>query len=690
MKRIKCVLAAMLAFCILCGLLSGCSKPEGAQAHNEERLKYDFTEALLINLYKGELYAIGLPQGTETETGTKVEVFSENGEKKRELFLEGIDVYPSCWDIFDDAIYFVTEIYTRSEETKQWENRCALYSADIESGKSQELYEFSGFSSIKKIRASDDGMIYCFGTKQSYDSYSDTLFLDNGEIIDYSYSGEVFGYYDRDKGEYIESELAYPVAFGERDGNVIVYAFEEEVGYYFHDYKSKTDNYTNKLKKIEDIELINDNKDYVFAGVEAGCTGTLAVSGISDESGIIQIDDNLTFSSCGTVCTEGDYVCVSALEDVYSFEHNVFKYYTANVSTSNPPVKIISSSYFEPLFSCGSQIRNQQLTRDGFALTVLSLDRDYDLAMLNTSEIYANDVKEKGSFYPLNDIPGVAEYMESCFPYVKEAATNDNGEIWMLPVSLDVDVMIYNEKNCADSDITFPRELEPFLQQMRKGAEVSKYYDCSRYRVVKTMLRSYLSLNNSFDTDSFRSYAPLLKGMYGDEVFEPRADVNVNLALSSKQTNDKLGISDIYSDAVYKKALFTTDSSSSGQCLLIGDENLLAASMPYAKGAKSSAVCSFICVNPSSEHLEETLLFIERLVSYLSRKQNSLIFKDKDTYSSDRFTQSLYEVYENSQIYFEIPPEVYYNDFENYCAGDITLDQFIDEADRKLSAYLNE
>lgn len=690
MKKSKSrLVAAILVLCITFSIPVGCSTSEGKEIHNEERVKYDLAEAALINLYKGDLYAVQLSLDTKTENNTKVEIFAKDGEKKGELLIKNTNGSISCWDISDDRVYFVSEVMELSEESQQWENKCELYSVGIEGGESEKLYTFEELSSVKKIRTSQDGMIYCLGLKKNYEDYSDTLFLDNGETVEYSYSGEVFGSFDKANGDFLVNEASFPVAFDERSGDVILYAFDKEKGFYFHDIKSGTDCYTNKLKQIDDMELINDNKDYVFAG-GSGYTGTLAVSGISDESGVIQIDDNMFFSRCGQLCAEDDYICVNALEDVYSYDRSVFKYYTANVNTANPPVNIICSSFFEPLFSCGSQIKNQQLSQDGFALTVLSLDKSYDLAMLSTREIYANDIKEKGSFYPLNNVPGVAEYIDSCFPYVKEASVNDNGEIWMLPISLDVCSLIYNEKNCADNSITFPNRLEDFLRQIRKGAEASKYYDCSGYCVTEMMMNSYLSLNNSFDTDGFRSFAPLLKDMNKDKAFASNPNINISLALSSKQINYKLGISDVYTDTVYNQALFTTLLSSGSQRDLIGDKNLLAASLPYAEGAKSGAICTFVCVNPNSKHLEETLMFIERTVARLSEQQNSFVLKDKNTYGSDPLAQSLYEVYANSEIYFDVPSDVYYNDLEKYFADEITLEQFISEANRKLSAYLNE
>ena len=690
MKKLKYrLVAVIIALSMTCGISAGCSTTEEKEIHNEERVKYNLAEASLINLYKGDLYAVGLSQDTTTENNTRVEIFAKDGEKKGELLIKNTNGSISCWDISEDRVYFVSEVMEISEESKQWGNKCELYSVGIEGVEPEKLYTFEDFSSMKKIRVSQDGIIYCLGLKKSYEDYSDTLYLDNGETVDYSYSGEVFGSFDKTTGDFLAAKTSFPVAFDERNGDVILYAFDKENGFYFHDIKSGTDLYTNKLKQIDDMEMINDNKDYVFAG-GSGYTGTLAVSGISDESGVIQIDDNMIFSRCGQICAEDDYICVNALEDVYSYDRNVFKYYTANVSTDNPPVNIISSSFYEPLFSCGSQIKNQQLSVDGFALTVLSLDESYDLAMLSTREIYANDIKEKGSFYPLNNVPGVAEFLDSCFPYVSEAAVNDKGEIWMLPISLDVCSIIYNEKNCADNDVTFPNGLEDFLRQIRKGAEASKYYDCSGYCVTEMMINSYLSLNHSFNTDSFRSFTPLLKDMNNDKVFIANPNINVSLALSSKQINDKLGTSDVYTDTVYNGSLFTTILSSSSQRNLIGDENLLAASLPYAEGAKSGAICTFVCVNPNSEHLEETLLFIERTVARLSQQQNSFVLKDKNTYGSDSLAQSLYGIYANAEIYFDVPSDVYYNDLEKYFADEITLEQFIAEADRKLSAYLNE
>lgn len=667
---------------------SGCSKLEIKHYYYAERLKYELTEdteATCFDLYNGDLYEIALNLDTEVTDSVKMGIYSGDGKRKGELLIRGIDGYVPCFDILNGVIYLA------SVEITNKGTFCYLYSADINGGDAEKIYEFENTSDIKKIRASNDGNIYFLIEKRKYERYSDVLDLENGEVISYDYSGEVFGSCGYDGGNYTESDIAYPLAFDERNGTVIVCAFDKENGFYFQNYKTKENIYTNKLKNITDIALINDNNDFAAATL-SGYNGTLAVSSITDESGIVQLDDSVYFSRCGSICAENDELCVNALRDPYNEYRSVFKYDTSAVNTAAPPVRLISSSYFEPLFSCGSQIKNDRLSSEEFALSVLSLDPGYDLIMMDTRESYAYNVKEKGSFYPLNDVPGVSEYIEKCFPSVRETAVDDNGDIWMLPLSLDVCSVIYNAKNCADRGITFSADISDFVSQIEKISDVSDYYHCSEYLVSEAMLTSYLSENNSFDTESFRSFAPLLKEILTDKAFEFDPNTNVSYAISQKLENEKLealfGYSDEEVDKAYRNALFTTILSSGDQRRITGDENLLSAPLPYVNYPCS--ICSFVCVNPNSAHLGETLAYIERLTSYLSQKNESFVFDNMECFGGTPLAKSLYDIYAKSEIYFEIPSEVYYTDFGKYRAGEITLDEFITETDYKLSAYLNE
>ncbi len=687
MKRIKTA-ALALAVSIL---FTACSKPENnTQLYNEARVEYDIDDSYMVNLYEDNVYSVPLNMDMvydENFEGEKVSVFDGEGKLTRELALKGIYT-TSCWDIYDDTIYLVSEDMSQSVETGEIINKVTLYSADIQTGETKELYEFQNISRMKKIRVIDN-KLYWLGKKKVFDNYSDVLYLDNGDAIAYDYSGNAIGCYDLSSGANSESDIPFPEAFSERNGRVIAYAFEKEKGYCFCDFaEGEVLCYTNKLNQITDFEFINDNLDYIFLGLNYA--GTLSFSGMDDTSGIIQLDDNIWANQ---ISVEGDYICVQGSESAYFAEGKIFKY-LANVSTADPPIRVVTSSMeiaYNPLFSCGYQVKTDMLSRDSFALTVLSLDKDYDLAMMSTNEGYAGEMKEKGSFYPLNDVPGVQEYIDSCFPYIKDAATNENGEIWMLPVALDIPTVVYNQKNCGDNGISFSSDFEEFIKTMEKTAKISNNYSCERYSLIRSVLNSYLSENNSFDTEVFRNIAETLKEKYNSRFFNNYSS-EVGTAMYFENLKNKWGFTSPDSDyytSIYDEALFYTDVNAKSQETLSGDENLLAAPLPTVSG-KNNALCKFICVNPNSEHLAEALLFIERTVSRFADKENSFNLKDKALYSDDPYTQSLYSIYENAEITFNIPEEVYEMDFNSYINGEIDLESFITEADRKLSAYLNE
>ena len=52
--------------------------------------------------------------------------------------------------------------------------------------------------------------------------------------------------------------------------------------------------------------------------------------------------------------------------------------------------------------------------------------------------------------------------------------------------------------------------------------------------------------------------------------------------------------------------------------------------------------------------------------------------------------ESLYELYADAEIGFNVSEEICFDIYKQFHQGDITLDELITEADRKLSAYMKE
>lgn len=565
----------------------------------------------------------------------------------------------------------------------------SVCSFDISGGSPVTVCELDNLDEIEKI-AVQNGKLYWLGQCKKEAKTVEPLIDKEGNHIYYSDSGKKMGCVDLESGESVESEIEFPVSFAVSKGKVTVYAFDEKAGFYFADYASPNDKqYTNKLGVINNFEFYGAGGEFTFVG-NTGYSGILPVSKTDNDSGIIKAANGVYAFSASELCaSESGFVWLKAADSPTSFERNIKRYDLSGLSMSGNPIRVISSQYYEDLpFTAGSEIKSEQLSEEGFALTVLSLDKNYDLAVVGSEQGFANEIKEKGSFYPLNDINGVSEYLDSCFPYIKESVTDSEGNICMLPVRVVIPLMIYNEKNCAENRIAFSEDPEAFMQSVKQASSVSGYYyDCLRFWTVRTQIWGYLSSGKTFDTEEFRRLAELLKEQCTEDIFI--SNFEIYSALMTMQTELE-GHENPYYKSIYDKTLFTQLRYYNMQRTFINDENLRAAPMPVQGSGKNIAFCTFICVNPYSDRLSETLGYIESLVNAMSLEKNSCMLSDKSTYESTAIAQDLYSVYENGEIYFQIPAEIYTLDFEKYCADEITLEEFIVEAERKLLTYLNE
>lgn len=560
-----------------------------------------------------------------------------------------------------------------------------ICSVNINSGAVDRICELKKLDNIEKIGVCGD-KLYWLGEHRSEAKPVDPFMTEEGVSVYFEDTGKKMGSIDLLSGENVFSETEFPVTFSVSGENIKIYAFDSEGGYYFANYgEPSAKNYTNKLGMLTSFEFYGNRGELAFIGAN-DFQGVLPVSKADGESGVIRVvNDVYPFFASDLCASETGYVWLKTADSAMSSEKLIKRYDLNNTIVSGSPIRIISSQYFtEQTFSAGSEIQMNQLSGEGFALTVLSLDKSYDAAMIGSDQGIANDIKEKGSFYPLNDVPGVSEYLDRCFPYIKEAVTDSEGNICMLPIAVEIPLVAYNEKNCAENGFALSKELEPFIQAVKQASAVSEYYDCGSYWLTQTQLIGYLSENQSFDTEKFRSLALLLKERCSEEIFKS------NFELYSALMTVQSGAEDRYYRAIYEKTLFTQLLYRFQQTALINDENLRAAPMPLSGKGKSVAVCTFLCVNPYSDRLSETLGFIENTAESMSSRRNSCMLADLSTYENTPFARDLYSIYENGEICFQIPSEIYADDFERYCADEITLDAFIAEGDRKLSAYLNE
>lgn len=337
----------------------------------------------------------------------------------------------------------------------------------------------------------------------------------------------------------------------------------------------------------------------------------------------------------------------------------------------NAPMNLLCSRLIRATpFGCGYTINAVELSDEETALKILSQDRDYDLCCTKTTDTFSYSIKKQGSFYPLNDVPGVCEYLDKCFPPIKEAFTDENGDIWALPLFTDTDFVF---SNIGDTDFS-QMKLDEFLDYMEGlPEEEADLTNCDVFTLRYAALSRYVMTHDSFDTAEFRDAAEKMKNsalLNRNGTYTPKVT-----AQSEKVLMLMTGIDTV---RTYFSKLYEREYRVSGMPC-ISEQNVIIPDV------------TFLSVNPASEHLSDALDYIERLTSHQLAEPNTFIIKEGEgNYTDSGTVKQMIGLCENAQVYFSYPWELYYWDFIDYLNDKTSLDDFITEADRKLKTYLNE
>lgn len=555
------------------------------------------------------------------------------------------------------------------------DNGTELLCMDIKTGQSERLCEIEGLYNVNNLEITN-GSAYILGRDASRINVKGTYFDEFGM---YEYTGERMYKVSLGNGEITAGSVEFPQAFSALDGDVLVYAADED-GFYFTDFDNEKKSY-NDLGSITAMELYDKDK-FIFSSDKIIFKLNSASADSSD--GIAEITENVIVSKGNDVRFEGGFGFVRNLYGHETEDGVIERFKTSDYIKPNNKIRFISAEYsFDEPFGCGYVIEQRELDSESFALTVLSQDSGYDMCIINSAQDYSANIRSKGSFYPLNDVEGVAEYLENCFPYVKDTAYTEDGDIWMLPVLLNAGSVYYSSENCSAAGVSITDDMlyEDFINQCKKASEsdFSDGYSAHCYQLTQNMLLNYLSANTSFNTELFRSFAEFSKENANISSFPSYMPISCNAE------------NELFSGKGAGGFLFGYCFGSSRQLDFAELDFLRARPIPQLEGISKNAVtCAFITVNPSSSNLEAALDYIGSLAKHLSTQKNSLILSDKSLYSDTDYMRDLYGIYENGQICFNVSSEIIFDDYIEYCSGRLDLDSLILEADRKYAAYLNE
>lgn len=437
---------------------------------------------------------------------------------------------------------------------------------------------------------------------------------------------------------------------------------------------SYSDKVYHNLKQINDFTVFNEHNDYLYKKFHS--TYSLTAASVDADKSEVELMPKFTGSFIIKCKNEYAYFTDISNEKLIRFRYDSY-------IRKNKRLTVLSTDNYKDFipFGCGYTILHNVLTDEEMALALLSLDKNFDICCINSKQDISANIRDKGSFYPLNKIKEVNEYLDSCFPYIKEIATNSDGDIWMLPIYIDIPCFIYNPYVCKEYgiDISSFKNFNGLLTQLDNLNQNNTLKDSYYYNnrsLNKYFLYQYFSDFNSFNSNMFRDFAQTSKSKLNYTVTPNSGNIMLPINLSFNKIDN---------------FLFMLIEDSSYQVNVANNETLRACALPDFTDVKANiATCCFLTVNPASKNLKEALQYISSLCKYLMSMNENIMTKDRTLYPATRLMDDLYNIYSNGNICFTYPDELYMEDFESFLKDEKDLESMISDSDRRLDTFLNE
>lgn len=534
------------------------------------------------------------------------------------------------------------------------QNFCILYSCDVSSFTETIISGLSPVIGVTRIVPMGE-QIYLLGSAAE-DSFSHSQ--------NYSYDGRRLYSVNKSGGVLQSISIEEPIDMAKAGENrLLMYAHTEE-DFSFLLYETEREAFSVKSITKECILsyfAYDPEKDLIAYDCEARGMLMCALPEKPEEASEIYPEcDARGFS----------LICVNGKVMMRNFANDFVTFRLSEVKKEKDTIQYISDIQAdEAPFGCGFTLQHMQYTTDKLAVKVLAQDKDYDICYFNTARTIGSNLKEKGMFYPLNDVPGVKEFLDLCYPYVKDAVTDSDGAIWMLPVQIDIPFVFCNIGHEKAKEFPFGENMtyEMFFAAQKKLTEQERS-ETAIFALPLFFMWNYFSHFRSVDTAEFRNLLSIMK------------DGNKYIMSSVDGSS---------TDYFYR--VMPTSAQWYNEISVVRQREKLRA-YPYPKlypEDKNLAACYGIVVNPYSTNLESALEYIGTLVKFLENSENKpLFFKDYGT-KIDPLLESLGKIYENGEVYFGIDENLYQG-YREVLNGSRDMEEYIREVEPKLKIYFNE
>ncbi len=331
-------------------------------------------------------------------------------------------------------------------------------------------------------------------------------------------------------------------------------------------------------------------------------------------------------------------------------------------------------------------------------LKLLAGDSDIDIYCFSSSFRIGRDVREICGYVPLTD-PAIVEEREQYFDWIADYTVNENGDIWCVPLFADTPAAFYIPENlkAVGAEAEDLKSFDGFFDVLEKIKKQNVYtFDSgSSLNFTDFMVNRY-NVNYGYldyDTDVFRN---MFERMYSGWVIwsdpnEGKSEHPLFNNFASSFTGDI--------DKKPKAVKLSSISAFPGSVPEPGEWR--AAGLPYVSSPeeKTPFTIHYAVINPFSKNKEAA----EAYLGYIAengmrlRSKKTMLFKDKGVYggvfdASAPYFEELYKLYENGAVWEELltVTKDQRQSVLEYQLGEITLDEYIADLERKAEMTVNE
>ncbi|WOO36611.1 hypothetical protein R2R35_22925 [Anaerocolumna sp. AGMB13020] len=630
-------------------IVSGCSRKE--EKEMKLPIKTDFLS-----------YSEGMPSAYTVDQNGLVYTARDTYKEKNEEFSVIIERYDLEGDITAsfslinslgssvEAMAAVdNSLYLTAQESSTEGSFSVLYSLDMLTGKLEKLCELPFLQEIKQLIYLEQ-RVYILSNRLIYLSLSDFKTYELGV------------------------ELPVSIALKE-DNSLMIQNSTNSGGYSLLSYNPKKDSLTTvaeyKTGKFVNFAVCGKGEQIIYAYDKNPRGLVLSPVNSLEEEAELYPEAAVYNSNFGIYYVKGQVYCITKKLtlvrfslDAYLQGDRVLRYISAGYQSDEP-------------FGCGYTMKRTELEDDKFALKVLAQDKDYDLCLMNSDSYFSYNIRENGIFYPLNEVKGINEYLNACYPYVKEAATDEDGNIWMLPIGVDIPGWLVNKNNLEQEDLGLKNNMtyEEFYWVVNSMTGEQK--NRSSYNAMVVYM-NFISQNYRQSADLNRpDFARTIKLFQQYDSTMPQTinvfDINV--------LQDKVLFAYIRQSADYENYLQQFKKT----------KELAVYSMPKQQaGDPNTGSCTFLAVNAGTRYPKEVLSYLEELIAYISSRETSPLYFKGQEKETNGLRSSLEQLYENGEIVFNIDREVYSEGLFKTIEQGGSLTDYIYETQRKLEVYFKE